>query len=75
MKDLEHLQGASVLPQGSNVTHYAADEVRLSTGPPGSPPQYLFASTRGRANNTNGYVSAFKLDTEGKLVHTKAIDL
>ncbi|OAA37534.1 Muconate cycloisomerase 1 [Beauveria brongniartii RCEF 3172] len=75
VKDLEHLQGASVLPQGSNVTHYAADEVRLSTGPPGSPPQYLFASTRGRANNANGYVSAFELDSEGKLVHMKAIDL
>ncbi|KAM3460551.1 hypothetical protein MY5147_002917 [Beauveria neobassiana] len=75
VKDLEHLQGASVLPQGSNVTHFAADEVRLSTGPPGSPPQYLFASTRGRVNNANGYVSAFELDTEGKLVHTEAVDI
>ncbi|KAM3511851.1 hypothetical protein MY11210_004469 [Beauveria gryllotalpidicola] len=75
VKDLQHLQSASVLPQGSNVTNYAADEVRFSTGPPGSPPQYLFASTRGHVDNVNGYVSAFQLDTEGKLVQTEAIDI
>ncbi|KID95930.1 Muconate cycloisomerase 1, partial [Metarhizium majus ARSEF 297] len=75
VQDLEHLQGASVLPLGKNASEYAADEVRFSTGPPGHAPRYLFASTRGSDASLKGYVSAFELDSEGRLVRTEAIDL
>ncbi|KFG79351.1 Muconate cycloisomerase 1 [Metarhizium anisopliae] len=75
VQDLEHLQGASVLPPGKNASDYAADEVRFSTGPPGHAPRYLFASTRGSDASRNGYVSAFELDSQGRLVRTEATDL
>ncbi|KAG8427597.1 hypothetical protein J3459_006522 [Metarhizium acridum] len=74
VEDLEHLQGASVLPPGKNISDYWADEVRFSTGPPGHIPKYLFTSTRAHNASLKGYVSAFELDSKGHLVRTEAID-
>lgn len=75
VEKLEHLQGASVLPRGRNASNYWADEIRLSTGPPNSPPKYLFTSTRGLEDNVKGYVAAFELDSQGSMKSTDPLDI
>ncbi|TQW00869.1 cis,cis-muconate lactonizing enzyme precursor [Cordyceps javanica] len=75
VEDVKYLQNASVLPRGINATNYAAATVRISTGPPGFAPKYLFATTRGNNATFKGYVSVFELDSEGRLARTEAIDV
>lgn len=75
VKSLDHVQGASILPEGKDAADYWADEVRLSTGPDKARPQYLFASTRGLEPQTKGYVSVFELNHDGTLKQTVALDI
>ncbi|KAI9720746.1 MAG: hypothetical protein M1828_005537 [Chrysothrix sp. TS-e1954] len=65
---LKHICGVNILPRGRQAKDYWADEVRISPSYPGTPPKYLYASTRGLEASTNGYVSVFKLEKDGALV-------
>jgi len=60
---LEFVEGASILPPGDSKKKYWADEVRLS--PDAS---VLFGSTRGLEPETKGWVTAWNLTPEGRLV-------
>lgn len=75
VEGLDHIQGASILPEDKDAAKYWADEVRLATGPEQSRPQYLFASTRGLEPQTKGYVSVFELNHDGTLKETVAVDI
>ncbi|KAK2601694.1 hypothetical protein QQS21_004769 [Conoideocrella luteorostrata] len=72
---LKHIQSASALPKGKNMSENTGDEVRFSTGPDKTKPQYLFASTRGIPKKTRGFISVFELDTDGKLKSTDALHI
>lgn len=72
---LKHCGAVSVLPPGEECAQFWADEVRLSTGPQGSNPRYLFASTRGLCRQVRGYVSVFALDEDGNFKDETPIDM
>ena len=65
----------NILPEAEDPAHYWADEVRLSSGPDPTRPQYLYASTRGLLSTTNGYVAAFALNPDGTFASPAPIDL
>ena len=64
---LLHRQGVRIIPQGLPVSDFWADEVRTSlTGTStGSPPKYLYASTRSLKEGRKGYVAVYALNTNG----------
>lgn len=65
---LTHLHGHTLLPADKKCGAYWADEVRTSRMcGDGSPPRWLYASTRGLDKGTKGYVAAYELDEEGKM--------
>lgn len=68
---LEWRQGVKIIPQSDDESLYWADEVRLSCSVPnldGEYPRYMFASTRGLASSTQGWVAVFQLDKSGLVV-------
>ncbi|KAJ1029079.1 hypothetical protein NDA18_002707 [Ustilago nuda] len=68
---LEWKQGVKIIPQSEDEGLYWADEVRLScpsSQPEGEYPLYMFASTRGLASGTKGWVAVFQLDEDGLVV-------
>lgn len=68
---LEWRQGVKIIPQSDDAGLYWADEVRLSCpllSSDGAYPQYMFASTRGLASDTKGWVAVFQLDKSGLVV-------
>ncbi|CZT15165.1 related to Muconate cycloisomerase 1 [Ramularia collo-cygni] len=65
--ELQHVQGAEILPQGKNCGDFWADEVRYSTGPDPMKPKYLYASTRGLSKDTKGFVAVYRLREDGML--------
>lgn len=76
---LEWRQGVKIIPRSDDEGLYWADEVRLS--PPtanadGTYPLYMYASTRGLASGTKGWVALFQLDQRGLVVpqHRDASD-
>ena len=72
---LEHKQGVKIIPADKDPKLYWADEVRLSTGPDGEKPRYMYASTRGLESHTKGYVAVFPLNADGTLASETAIDI
>jgi carboxy-cis,cis-muconate cyclase len=64
--ELVHVQGVKIIPAAKDCAHYWADEVRTSRVDGGTP-KYLFASTRGLARTTRGYVAAFRLREDGRI--------
>lgn len=60
---LEWLESASILPEGTSCDHYWGDEVRLSPAA-----EILFGSTRGLDAATKGYVAAWEIDKNGRLL-------
>ena len=72
---LEHKQGVKIIPADKDPKDYWADEVRLSSGPDASKPQYLYASTRGLQASTKGYVAVFPLNEDGSLASERAINI
>ncbi|KAJ1023515.1 hypothetical protein NDA16_003132 [Ustilago loliicola] len=68
---LEWRQGVKIIPRSDDEGLYWADEVRLSCPSAqrdGEYPLYMFASTRGLASGTKGWVAVFQLDREGLVV-------
>lgn len=68
---LEWRQGVKIIPQSDDPSLYWADEVRLScplAHSDGEYPLYMFASTRGLASGTKGWVAVFQLDKNGLVV-------
>ncbi|SPO27080.1 related to muconate cycloisomerase [Ustilago trichophora] len=68
---LEWRQGVKIIPQSDDEGLYWADEVRLSypaAHSDGEYPLYMFASTRGLASETKGWVAVFQLDRHGLVV-------
>lgn len=69
---LEHLHGQSILPVGKTAEDFWADEVRTSNlfVVPGTKrsPRFVYGSTRGLQPETKGYVAAYELDAEGRIV-------
>ncbi|KAJ9480258.1 hypothetical protein PHBOTO_003482 [Pseudozyma hubeiensis] len=68
---LKWRQGVKIIPQSDDAGLYWADEVRLSCPVPnvdGTYPRYMFASTRGLATETKGWVAVFLLDKNGLVV-------
>ena len=61
---LEWREGVRIIPADESESLYWADEVRLSTE--SLTPAYLFASTRGLAKETKGWVAVFHLNPDGK---------
>ncbi|KAH6653218.1 Lactonase, 7-bladed beta-propeller-domain-containing protein [Truncatella angustata] len=53
----------ALLPPGEDAKNYWADEVALSPSN-----DYLWATNRGRGANATGYISAFALDGEGRIL-------
>lgn len=72
---LEHRQDVKIIPAEKDAKDFWADEVRLSTGPDASKPQYLYASTRGLHPPTKGYVAVFSLNEDGTLASEEAIHI
>ena len=72
---LNHAQGVSIIPGDKKAEDYWADEVRLSTGPDFSKPQYVYASIRGLKPETIGYVAVFPLDDDGNITSEEAIHI
>jgi carboxy-cis,cis-muconate cyclase len=66
---LEFVEGAAILPAGDSKKRYWADEVRLSPDA-----RVLFGSTRGLEKGTRGWVTAWNLTPEGRLVDAKGAD-
>jgi len=76
---LEHIQTASILPQGADPHDYRGDTIRLSRKPlPQStivhvnetePITYLFATTRGVSPNYKGYLTAFAISSNGLILN------
>ena len=69
---LTHTHGVRIIPAGKDPKDYWADEVRLSTRSP-TAPRYLYASTRGLAAATKGYVAVFELHPDGSMVSEEPI--
>ncbi|SNX85509.1 related to muconate cycloisomerase [Melanopsichium pennsylvanicum] len=68
---LEWKQGVKIIPRSDDEGLYWADEVRLSPSAAqsdGEYPLYMFASTRGLAAGTKGWVAVFQLDRDGGVV-------
>ncbi|EST04758.1 Lactonase, 7-bladed beta propeller [Kalmanozyma brasiliensis GHG001] len=68
---LEWRQGVKIIPRSDEAGLYWADEVRLShatANSDGEYPLYMFASTRGLASGTKGWVAVFELDKGGLVV-------
>ncbi|CBQ72697.1 related to muconate cycloisomerase [Sporisorium reilianum SRZ2] len=68
---LEWRQGVKIIPRSDDEGLYWADEVRLSpptTSDDGEYPLYMYASTRGLASGTKGWVALFQLDRHGLVV-------
>ena len=68
---LEWRQGVKIIPQSDDEGLYWADEVRLScptVHSDGTYPQFMFASTRGLASGTKGWVAVFQLNKDGLVV-------
>lgn len=68
---LEWRQGVKIIPQSDDAGLYWADEVRLSpisAQTDGEFPRYMYASTRGLAAETKGWVAVFQLDENGLVV-------
>lgn len=63
---LTHKNGVRIIPADKDPEDYWADEVRLSTR--SSKPRYMYASTRGLAAETKGYVAVFELHPDGTVV-------
>lgn len=70
---LTHQHGVRIIPADKDPKDYWADEVRLSTG--SSTPKYMYASTRGLADETKGYVAVFELKPDGSVVSDEAIHI
>lgn len=64
---LEFVEGASIIPPGESAKRYWADEVRLS--PDAS---VLFGSTRGLEPKTKGWVTAWRLSPDGRILNADA---
>ena len=75
ISNLIHLSGVNILPESEHHCEFWADEVRLSSGPDASKPEYLYASTRGLEAKTKGYVAVFKLNGDGTFALEKALDI
>lgn len=74
---LEWRQGVKIIPQSDEEGLYWADEVRLSCATvqsDGEYPLYMFASTRGLASGTKGWVAVFQLDKDGLVVPQGSAD-
>jgi len=63
---LKQVQGVRIIPDGLDVGHFWADEVRTSFSH-GDQPKYLYASTRGLKEGQKGYVAVFALDAQGRI--------
>lgn len=63
---LTHKGGVRIIPEDKDPSDYWADEVRLSTA--SETPRYMYASTRGLAAETKGYVAVFELHHDGTVV-------
>lgn len=70
---LTHKHGVRIIPADKDPKDYWADEVRLSTG--SNTPKYMYASTRGLADETKGYVAVFELKPDGSVVSDQAIHI
>jgi carboxy-cis,cis-muconate cyclase len=70
---LMHKHGVRIIPADKDPKDYWADEVRLSTR--SGTPRYMYASTRGLAAETKGYVAVFELHTDGNVVSEEAIHI
>lgn len=68
---LTHKNGVRIVPADKDPKDYWADEVRLSTG--SDAPKYMYASTRGLADETKGYVAVFELKADGSVASDEAI--
>ena len=79
---LTWMGGVRIIPAEEDAARYWADEVRLSTAPSGAhahaqadgdaAPRWLFASTRGLARETRGWVAVVELDAAGGFVGAEA---
>ncbi|KAN0062376.1 hypothetical protein ACQY0O_005258 [Thecaphora frezii] len=65
---LESRQGVRIIPRSEDETLYWADEVRVSAPAADGERPYLYASTRGLASGTRGWIAVFRLDREGRIV-------
>jgi carboxy-cis,cis-muconate cyclase len=70
---LAHKYGIRVIPADKDPKDYWADEVRLSTR--SNTPRYMYASTRGLAAETKGYVAVFELQVDGNVVSEEPIHI
>jgi carboxy-cis,cis-muconate cyclase len=70
---LTHKRGVRIIPADKDPKDYWADEVRLSTR--SATPRYMYASTRGLAAETKGYVAVFELRPDGSVVSEDAIHI
>jgi carboxy-cis,cis-muconate cyclase len=70
---LTHKYGVRIIPMDKDPKDYWADEVRLSTR--SNTPRYMYASTRGLAAETKGYVAVFELHPDGNVVSEEAIHI
>jgi carboxy-cis,cis-muconate cyclase len=70
---LTHKHGVRIIPADKDPKDYWADEVRLSTRSGTS--RYMYASTRGLAAETKGYVAVFELHADGNVVSEDAIHI
>lgn len=68
---LTHANGVKIIPADRDPKDYWADEVRLSTG--SATPRYMYASTRGLAAETKGYVAVFELQPDGTVASEEPI--
>lgn len=75
VQELQLCGSGNILPDHETRTDFWADEVRLSSGPDPSQPQYLYASTRGLVKDTNGYVTVFKIDADGYFISETPVDI
>lgn len=83
---LTWMSGVHIIPAGEDAARYWADEVRLSTAAPGAyahahvhgqadgaaAPRWLYASTRGLARETRGWIAVVELDAAGGFVGGEA---
>jgi carboxy-cis,cis-muconate cyclase len=68
-KTLKHIQSGSVTPPNVDRHSYRGNTLRLSRDG-----KFLFASTRGATKETRGYMTAFELDSTGRLASLDAVD-
>ncbi|EPQ25770.1 uncharacterized protein PFL1_06637 [Pseudozyma flocculosa PF-1] len=65
---IEWRQGVRIIPRSEDETLYWADEVRVSAPTDDGSRPFLYASTRGLAKGTRGWVAVFQLDRDGAIV-------